>query len=55
MYQREPNFSFFPITFLNVGSSLLKCSVVIIDMPIEGAVSQILYLGPSLCFMQLQK
>ena len=29
--------------------------MVIIDMLMEGTVSQILYLGPSLCFMRLQK
>ena len=53
--------SFLSIMFLNVDSSftikdrLLKVSVVIIDMLMEGTVSQIIYLGPSLCFMQLQK
>ena len=30
-------------------------SVVIIDMLMEGTLSQILYIGPSLCFMRLQK
>ena len=53
--------TFFSIIFLNVDSSLniydrqLNFSVVIIDMMMEGTVSQISYLGPSLCFMRLQK
>ena len=61
MYKKGQKLSFFPIIFLNVDSSfnisdrLLKFSVVIIDMLMEGTVSQIFYLGLSLCFMQLQK
>ena len=50
----------FPIIFFNVDSSfsidrLHKFSVVIIDMLMEGSMSQIFYVGPSLCFMRLQK
>ena len=51
----------FPIVFLNVDSSfnildrLLKFSVVIIDMLMEGTVSPIFYIGLSSCFMRLQK
>ena len=47
--------------FVNVDSSfdienrLLKLSVVIIGMLMEGAVSQSFYLGPSLFLMWLQK
>ena len=50
----------FSIILLNVDSSviienrLLKFPVVIIDMLME-EISQILYIGPSLCFMWLQK
>ena len=61
MYQREQKLSFFLIILLNVDSSfniqdrLLKFSVVIIDMLIEETMSQILYVGPSLCFMRIQK
>ena len=40
---------------LKIENRLLKFSVVIIDMLKDGAVSQILYLGHSLCFMWLHK
>ena len=42
-------------SLFNIQDRLLKCSVVIIDMLMEGTVSQILYLGPSSCFMRFQK
>ena len=38
-----------------IENRLLKFSVVIIDMLKDGAVSQILYLGHSICFMWLQQ
>ena len=49
----------FPIIFLNVDSSfnilnrVLRLSVVITNMLMEGTVSQIFYLGLSSCFMEL--
>ena len=61
MYQRKQKLTFFPIIFLNMDTSsniqdrLLKFYLVIIDMLMEGIVSLYFYLGPSLCFMRLQK
>ena len=34
-----------------ISDRLFKISMVITDMPIEGSVFQIFYLGPGLCFM----
>ena len=54
-------FLFFSIIFFNVDSSfnikdtLLKFSVVVLGITMEGTVSQIFYLGPSFCFMYLRK
>ena len=51
----------FSIIFLNVDSSfnisdrLLKSSVGIVDILLEGTVSRILYLRPSSSFMRFQK
>ena len=53
--------SFFSIIFLNVNSSftiqdrLLKFSVGIVDILIEGNMSQIFYLSPGSSFMRFQK
>ena len=47
----------FPLIFLNVDNSfdivstLLKCSVVVLNTIMEGTVSQIIYLALSFCFM----
>ena len=52
---------FFSIIFFNVDSSfiilvrLLKFSVGIIDILMDGTVSQIFYVGPSPTFMRFQK
>ena len=53
MYYIEQKLTFFPIIFLNVDSSFnildrhLKLSVGILDILMEGTVSQIFYLSPS--------
>ena len=50
---KKTNIDIFSIIFMNVESSfniqdrLLKLSVTVIDMMMEGTVSQIFYLGPS--------
>ena len=57
IYQIVPKFLFFAIIFLNVNISLtidprlFKFGVLILDIIMEGTVSQISYLGPSLNFM----
>ena len=49
--------SIFPLIFFNVDSSfnienrLFKFSVDVLGIIMEGTVSQIIYLGPSFCFM----
>ena len=48
--------NFFPFLLkldssFDIGNGLIKCVVLIIDTVMEGTVSQICYLGPSLCFM----
>ena len=54
-------FLFFPVILLNLDSSfnikntLLKLSVVVLGIRVEGTVSQICYLAPSFCFMYLRK
>ena len=51
------NSHFSPYFFLNLNSSfninsrLLKFSMVIIDIMMQGTMSQIFYFGPSFCFM----
>ena len=53
--------SIFSLICLNVSSSfnikdrLLKFSVLVLDMIMEGTVSQIFLLGPSSCFMKCRK
>ena len=57
MHLKAQKLPFFSIIFLNVQSSfniinrLFKFSLVIIDMLMEGTVSQIFYLGLCLYFM----
>ena len=57
MYQMVQKFPFFAIIFLNVDHSvnvypkLFKFGVLILDIIMEGTMSQILYLGPSSYFM----
>ena len=53
-------FLFVPGIFLNLDISfnikdtLLKFSVLVLSITMEGTVSQIFYVGPSFCFMYLR-
>ena len=46
------HFIFFNVdSSFNIKIKVLKCSMLVLHIVIEGTVSQILYLGPSFCFM----
>ena len=61
MHKKVQKLPFFSIIFLNVDSSfniinrLFKFALVIIDILMEGTVSQIFYPGLGLYFMSLRK